>query len=85
MRRSYLRQGAKMFDGYFETPAQIAARKRRILGTRVLPPMTWEQWQAQPEAFRRFHTWEHARKPLTIRIDEVSSAGLEYFTGKVQR
>ena len=77
-----------MFDnhaGYTESPSKIEARKRRILATRVLPPMTWEQWLAQPEAFRRFHTWEQARKPLTIRIDEVSSAGMEYFTGKVQR
>lgn len=67
-----------MFDnhaGYTESPSKIEARKRRILGTRVLPPMTRSQWEKQPAAFRYFHPWEVASKPLTIRIDNTYQAG----------
>ncbi len=61
-----------MFDnhaGYTESPEKIEARKRRILGTRVLPPMTRSQWNRMPAAFKFFCPWEVASKPLTILID----------------
>ena len=69
-----------MFDGYFETPSKIAARKARIVATRTLPPMTLppmtrSQWEKQPAAFRYFHPWEVASKPLTIRIDNTYQGG----------
>lgn len=64
------------FDGYFETPSKIAARKARIQATdpdrqpvtKILPPMTRAQWEAQPLAFKFFHPWKVARKPLEYKV-----------------
>jgi len=61
--------------GYTESPSKIAARKARILGTRVLPPMTRSQWERMPIAFRYFHPWEAASKPLIIRVDNTYQEG----------
>jgi hypothetical protein len=33
----------------------------------TLPAMTREEYDAMPAAFRYFHPWERARKPLTVK------------------
>ena len=55
-----------MFDGYTESPRKIAARPKPVYKT--LPPMTREQWEAMPAAFKFFHSWERASQPLTVRV-----------------
>jgi hypothetical protein len=47
------------------------------------PAMTRDEWQALPEAVRRFIPWERARRPLTIkRVAPPAKAreGYKYFT-----
>jgi hypothetical protein len=54
-----------------------------IRNTVTAPAMTRQDWEALPEAVRRFIPWERARKPLTVkRVGPPAKAreGYKYFT-----
>ena len=49
----------------------------------TIPAMTREEYDQQPEAFRYFHPYERARKPLTIKTVKPPAKardGYRYFT-----
>lgn len=50
----------------------------------IAPAMTREEWEALPEAVRRFIPWERAREPLTVKRvappDRAKMDGYKYFT-----